>query len=80
MFGGSCKFSVHPNNQLLQIIVVDEVKVQEKKILSQKSHRPTAVVFLVFITGFPVITKWGDYSTFNIPRVVLKVIQQLWEC
>ena len=33
-----------------------------------------------FHTGRPIITKQGDYSTFNIPTVVLKDIQQLWEC
>ena len=31
----------------------------------------TAAVIPVFITGRPVITKWGDYSTFNIPIVVV---------
>ena len=30
---------------------------------------PTAAVIPVFITGRPVITKWGDYSTFDIPTV-----------
>ena len=30
--------------------------------------------------GRPVITKWGDYNTFNIPTVVLRDIQQLFEC
>ena len=37
---------------------------------------PTAAVIPVFITGHPVfiagrtvVTKWGDYSTFDIPTV-----------
>ena len=38
---------------------------------------PTAAMIPVFITGRPVITKWGDYSTFDIPTVVLRDIQQL---
>jgi len=42
---------------------------------------PTVTVFPVFIMGrHQPITKWCDYSTFNIPTVVLKDIQQLWEC
>ena len=41
---------------------------------------PRAAVIPVFITGHPVITKWGNCSTFNILTVVLKDIQQLWEC
>ena len=39
----------------------------------QKFGRPywlTAAVIPVFITGHPVITKWGNYSTFNIFAVV----------
>ena len=35
------------------------------------SQGPTAgaAVIPVFITGHPVTTKWGDYSTFDIPTV-----------
>ena len=44
------------------------------------SHWPTAAVISVLITGCPVITKWVDCSAFNISTVVLKDIQQLWEC
>ena len=43
------------------------------------SQGPTAAVIPVTIKGHPVITKWGDDSTFNLPIVVLKDIQQLWE-
>ena len=39
----------------------------------------TTAVIPVFITGRPIMTKWGDYSTFDIPTIVLKGIQQLWE-
>ena len=48
--------------------------------LESRCQRPTANVIPVFITGRPVIIKWGDHSAFNIPIVVLKDIQQLWEC
>ena len=30
-------------------------------------ERPIAAMINVFITGCPVITKWGDKSTFDIP-------------
>ena len=36
---------------------------------------PTVAVIPVLIMGCPITTKWGDYSTFNIPTVVLKDIQ-----
>ena len=39
------------------------------------SPRPTAAEIPIFITGHPVITKWDDYSTSNIPTVVSKDIQ-----
>ena len=42
--------------------------------------RPTEASVCVVITGCPIITKWGDYSTFNTPTVVLKDIQQLLKC
>ena len=35
---------------------------------------PIAAVIPVVITGHPVITKWGDYSTLDISTVVLKDI------
>jgi len=40
---------------------------------------PTAAmnVIPVFISGHPVVTKLGDYSTFNISAVVLTDIQPL---
>ena len=41
---------------------------------------PTAAVIPVFISGRPIIKKWADHSTVNIPTVILKDIQQLWEC
>ena len=34
----------------------------------------------VFIMVRTVITKWDDCSTFDIPTVVLKDIQHLFEC
>ena len=34
----------------------------------------------ILLMGCPVITKWGNYSIFNIPTVVLKDIKQLLEC
>ena len=34
----------------------------------------------VFITGRPVITKWDDYSTFDILTVAEYLSEQLWEC
>ena len=36
----------------------------------------TATLIPVFIMRCPVIIRWGDWSTYNIPTVV----QQLWEC
>ena len=40
-------------------------------ILKSIPLRQTATVIPVFITGHPVITKWGDYITFNIPTTVV---------
>ena len=44
------------------------------------SYWPTAGTIPNFITGHPVITKWGDYSTFDIPKVTEYLSEQLWEC
>ena len=41
----------------------------------QKSEKMPYVIY-----ERPLIIKWGDYSTFNTPTVVLKDIKQLWEC
>ena len=49
------------------------------RITSGMPFRPTAVVIPIFISGHPIITKWFDHSTFNIPTVILKDIQQLLE-
>ena len=38
---------------------------------------PTAAVIPVFITGRPVITKWGDYSTSDISIVAEYLLEQL---
>ena len=40
---------------------------------------PTADVIPVFLTGRPVIIKWSDYSTFDIPTVAEYLSDQLWE-
>ena len=45
-----------------------------------KTFWPIAAVIPVLITGCPVITKWGDYSSFNIPTVAGYLSEQLWEC
>ena len=37
----------------------------------------TAALIPVFLTGRPIIAKWGDYSTFKVPKVVLKDIKRL---
>ena len=42
-----------------------------------RPYWPIAAVIPVFITGHPVIMKWGNYNTFNIPTFVLKDIQQM---
>ena len=44
---------------------------------------PTAAVIPVIITGHLVITKWGGYSTFNIPRAerysaTMRMLNVLW--
>ena len=39
--------------------------------------RPTAAVILVFITGHPIIKKWDDYSTFDIPKIAEYLLKQL---
>ena len=39
----------------------------------------TAAMIPVFITGHPVITKWGDYSTF-VTTVAEYLSDQLREC
>ena len=38
---------------------------------------PTAAMIPVFATGRPIITKWGDYSTFYIPKVAEYLSEQL---
>ena len=40
---------------------------------------PTAAVIPVFITGCPVITRWSDYNTFEIPTIAENLLEQLWE-
>ena len=40
---------------------------------------PTAAVIPVFITGHPIITKWGDYSKFNNQTDAKHLSEQLWE-
>ena len=34
----------------------------------------------IFTTGRLIITKWGNFSTFDIPIVAEYLIEQLWEC
>ena len=41
------------------------------------TQKPTAAVISVFITGCPVITKWGDHSTFDIPTIAEYLSEQL---
>ena len=36
----------------------------QKPVCKERPARPTAAVIPVFITGHPVITKWGNYSIF----------------
>ena len=38
---------------------------------------PTAAMIPV---GRPIITKWDEYSTFDIPTVAEYLLEQLWEC
>ena len=40
---------------------------ESDKISVFNIHTPKAAVIHIFITGHPVIAKWGDYNTFNIP-------------
>ena len=53
----------------------------EQKKVRNYTHTmwPTAALIPTFVMGCPAITKWGDYSTSNIPTVVLKDIWQMWE-
>ena len=44
---------------------------------NRKTSRSTAALIPVFITGCPVTTKWGDYITFNTPRFVEYISEQL---
>ena len=44
-----------------------------------KRHWLTAAVIPAFITGHPVITKWGDYSTFDITIIAINLSEQPWE-
>ena len=55
---------------------------QRDQLISGKIYlrvRPTAAVILVFITGHPIITEWGDYSIFDIPTFAQYLLEQLWE-
>ena len=45
------------------------------KIRGHSRQWSTAAEIPVFITGRPIITRWDDYSTDNIPTVILKSIQ-----
>ena len=42
--------------------------------------RPTAAVIPVLIMGRPVITKWGDYSAFDISTVDQYLSKKPWGC
>jgi len=42
--------------------------------------RTTAALIPVFLTWCPVVTKWGDYDTFNNPTVAEYLSEQLLEC
>ena len=46
----------------------------ETYVVEHKKQAPSAAVIPVFITGRPIITEWGDNSTFNIPTVILRDI------
>ena len=46
-------------------------------ILSNKESMAKVAVIPVFKTGRPVVTKWGDYSTFDIPTVAEHLSEQL---
>ena len=46
--------------------LVGPQRLHNGKKFNLKYHRPTEAVIPVFIMGCPLITKWGDYSTFNI--------------
>ena len=61
------------------------IKVKDTKSASglndceESKLGPKAALIPVFIMMHPFITKWGNYSTFEIPTGVLKDIQQVWE-
>ena len=56
------------NHSLIEIFLKP---LNSKLRLVFSSLRPIAAMIPVFVTGCPVITKWGNYSTFNISK-------QLW--